>query len=72
MSDSVNSDLMERAIDVQAYFEGTDLELAIANNIERQDLDMVKYLVEQGEAEISRQEFHNNDNVPEREVTDVY
>lgn len=67
MSNQTNQNLVERAADVMAYFEGTDLELAISNALHEDDLDIVSYLVTQGEAEISRQEFFNNDITDERD-----
>lgn len=65
MSHYVNDDLVERAQDVMAYFEGTDLETAIANNLDKGDLEMVRYLVVEAEMEIGRQEN-------EREATDAF
>lgn len=61
MSNQINTDLIERAQDVMTYFEGTDLETAILNNLDRNDLDMVRELVVNAEAEISRQEFNRYD-----------
>lgn len=61
-----NDNLIERAAEVMAYFEGTDLETAIANNLDRNDLEMVANLVTEAEAEISRQEFHNNNILGEQ------
>jgi hypothetical protein len=61
MEDHINTNLIERAGEVMAYFEGTDLETAIANNLDRNDLEMVNHLVVEAEAEISRQEFNRYD-----------
>lgn len=67
MSNQINDQLIERAAEVMAYFEGTDLELAIANNLDKGDLELVEALVSNAEAEISRQEFYNNDIIGERD-----
>jgi hypothetical protein len=64
MSNSSNQRLTERAQEVCTYFEGTDLETAIKNNLEKGDLDVVWHLVLGGEAEMSQQEFYNNDILP--------
>jgi hypothetical protein len=63
MSNQTNDNIVERAQDMMAEYEGTDVEVAIANNLERGDLDMVRYLTEQAEAETSRQHFYNNDMI---------
>lgn len=63
MSDSTIESLIERVAEVKYFFEGTDLETALDNNIEANDWEKVRELVVNAEAEISRQEFHNNDMV---------
>jgi hypothetical protein len=68
MSNQSNTSLEERAAEVMAYFEGTDLELAISNAMHDDDLDVLAYLVHQGEAEISQQEFFNNDMVGDNDA----
>lgn len=65
MSNTVNSLLIERAKEVCQFFEGTDIETAILNNLEKGDLEIVESLVSNAEAEISRQEFYNLDVLPE-------
>lgn len=72
MSNNVNTRLFERAAEVCTYFEGTDIELAIDNLIKNNDLDQLYYLVNECEAEMSRQEFYNYDLIAEREQTDVF
>lgn len=67
MEDNINDNLIERAEDVMAYFEGTDLETAIQNNIERGDLEMVRELVVNAEAEMARQEFFNDNILSDRD-----
>jgi hypothetical protein len=72
---STNERLFERAYQVKSYFEGTDLELAINKAIEDNDLERLEYMVKEAEAEISRQEFHNNETYPGTnfgETTDAY
>ena len=72
MSNQANTNLLERAAEACNYFEGTIVEKAIHNNLNRGDMEMVQYLVQEAEAEMSRQEFHNRDELPEREMPDVY
>lgn len=72
MSNRINDQLLQRASEVKTYFEGTALESAIDNLIARNDLEMLDYMVSDAEAEIARQEFHNRDELPEREMPDVH
>jgi hypothetical protein len=67
MSNNTNTDLIERASEVCTYFEGTDLETAIHNNIERGDLETVWHLVREAEAEMARQEFFNSNILDSRD-----
>jgi len=61
MSSITNENLLERAVDVCEYFEGTDVERAILWNIARNDLEKVAHIVKEAEAEMSIQEFNNYD-----------
>lgn len=66
---TINEQLFERAGEVKYFYEGTDVELAIDNLIEQNDLEQLHYLIKQCEAEMSRQEFYNFNLL---EATDVY
>lgn len=61
MSNHLNENLIERAQEAMAFFEGTGLELAIANNLDSNDLDKVRELVVGAEAEMAREEFARNE-----------
>jgi len=61
MSNQVNTELLERAGEVATYFEGKQLDYRIQKAKEDNDLEELARLVAQGEAEMSRQEFYDND-----------
>lgn len=63
MSNLNNENLLERARDMKSEFEGTDLELAIDKAIDNNDLERLRYLVVNAEAEVSRQEFGDRKSV---------
>lgn len=62
MSDTINTNLLERASEVMTYFEGTQVDYAVERAIELNDLDRVRYLVVSAEAEMSREEYYASDS----------
>lgn len=69
MSDTSNTNLLERASYVSEQYVGTYLPEAIDNLVKSNDLDALEYMVSQAEAELSREEFHNNNIL---EASDVF
>jgi hypothetical protein len=65
MSDQRTTELIERAGYVREQYLGTYLPEAIDNLIAENDLEKLEFLIKDAEAELSRNEFYNNDIIGE-------
>lgn len=72
MSTEANTQLLERAKEVCTYFEGTAREDVILRAIEDGNLGKLMIEVKQGEDEIMRQEYQNDDYMTDERAEAMY
>lgn len=67
MSNNVNTDLLERAAEMVAFWEGNKIADEVQSALDSNDLELVWQVVTSAEAEAARQEMYGYDAVPTNE-----